>query len=156
MAYSGDPAASAIDAIRFWAQDTGTPALLNDNEIQYLADIAGVDVETDPIEAAALAAERIAAKYVGDVTISADGVSYSGADLQQRYGLLAAALRKQAIRVSGRVPVPFIGGQRRGRQFGIGMHDNPQAHSQTYHPHLDDDRSWLDVPDPDPFYDSRT
>lgn len=156
MSYSGDPSASVIDAIRFWAQDTGTPELLSDDEIDYLATFAGVDAETNPIDAAALVADRIAAKYAGDVSITSDGVSYSGDALQQRYSTLAGALRKQAIRSSGRVPAPFVGGMYRSRQFGIGMDDNPSGQSQTRRRlELDDDRSWLNVPDPDPFYGGR-
>lgn len=150
MSYSGDPSSSVIDAIRFWAQDTGTPELLNDNEIDYLVEFAGVDADEDPLDAAALVAERIAAKFAGEVSVTSDGVSYSGQELQQRYATLAGALRKQAIRTSGRGPVPFIGGLHRHRQFGVGMHDNPQGQSQTYRPTAEDDL-WRSVPDSDPF-----
>jgi hypothetical protein len=133
MAYSGDPTSSPLDAIRFWAQDTGASPLLNDAEIDYLTDFAGVDPEENPIDAAALVADRIAAKYVGDVNINADGVSYSGDQLQSRYSALAKELRRQAGRSSGRESVPYVGGLQDGRQFGIRMHDNPQAGSQQYY-----------------------
>src|SRR3954469_2534047 len=132
MSYSGDPSSSGIDAVRFWAQDTGVPELLGDAEIDCLCAYSGLDPDRNPIDIAALAADRIAAKFAGSVSISADGVNYSGDQLYQKYQTLAKELRQTARDQSGQGAVPFIGGQQTGRQFGVGMHDNPQATTQAY------------------------
>jgi hypothetical protein len=130
MSYGGDPSGSETDAVRFWAQDTGTTELLNDAEYDYLIAYSGLDPNTDPVEIAALAADRIAAKYAGDVSISADGVSYSGDQLYQKFQALAKELRHTARERSGWNAAPFVGGLGRGRQFAIAMHDHPGAPSQ--------------------------
>lgn len=143
MPYSGDPATSPIDEVRFWAQDTGTPPLLSDPEITYLINYYVVDFpdgEASPLLVAALAADRIAAKYVGFVSISADGVNYSGDQLQQRWSTLARNLREseKALRIAG--AGPYVGGILQGEyppigveppEFGVGMHDNPEAADQS-------------------------
>lgn len=140
MAYDGDPSSSEANAVRFWAQDTGTPPLLTDAEIDYL--IAYVDDdEASPVYIAALAADRIASKYVGEINISADGVSYSGDQLQQRYAALATELRRTARRETERFAAPYVGGVKVGEhalagvrepQFGIGMFDNPEGGNQEF------------------------
>jgi hypothetical protein len=143
MPYSGDPATSPIDEVRFWAQDTGTPPLLSDPEITYLINYYVVDFpdgQASPLLVAALAADRIAAKYVGFVNISADGVNYSGDQLQQRWSALAKSLREseKTLRVAG--AGPYVGGILRNQapppgveppEFGIGMNDNPEAMDQS-------------------------
>lgn len=136
MAYSGDPALSGLDAVRFWAQDTGATSLLNDNEIYYVIAFNKLDPLYAPVESAAVVADRIAAKYAGEVSINSDGVSYSGEQLQQKYSELAKELRKTARRIPGQGAGPYIGGQQMGAQFSIGMSDNPEGHSQL------DDQSW--------------
>lgn len=147
MAYSGDPANSEIDAIRFWTQDTGTPELLSDAEIEYLIFFSGLDPEQSPLDIAALAADRIAAKYVGSVSISADGVSYSGDQLYQKYQALAKELRKSVGAIAGWAAGPFVGGLHVGRQFAVGMHDNPGAASQSVYPSTEDQLATLVDPD---------
>jgi hypothetical protein len=140
MAYDGDPAASPLEAVRFWAQDTGTPPLLSDEEINYLFEFID-DPEASPITVAAFAADAIAAKYVGEISISADGVSYSGDQLMTRYQALATQLRKIDARQTARYAAPYVGGVLIGEhalpgvrepQFGIGMFDNPEAGNQEF------------------------
>lgn len=130
MSYSGDPANSGVDAVRFWAQDTGTTGLLNDEEIEYLITFSGLDPVSSPLDIAALAADRIAAKYAGEVSISADGVSYSGDQLYLKYVTLAKELRQSARQMAGWNAQPFVGGLRWGRNLGVGMHDNPTGSRQ--------------------------
>lgn len=141
MTYSGDPASSPLDAIRFWAQDTGTPPLLNDNELNYLITFAAVDPVESPQLAAALACELIASKYVGEVAISADGVSYSGQDLYTKWLQLAKDLRKSELVSLAATSQPYAGGITVGEipdfttkepSFGIGWTDNPEAGDQSY------------------------
>jgi hypothetical protein len=141
MPYSGDPSDSEIDAVRFWAQDTGTPPLLTDAEIQYVIDFYAndPDIVTSPVLVAAVCCDRIASKYVGWVNISADGVSYSGDQLQQRYSTLAAELRKTEKQLLASGAAPYVGGVLVGQypdpavqepNFGIGMNDNPEGYPQ--------------------------
>lgn len=141
MPYSGDPSASDIDAVRFFAQDTGTAPLLSDPEVQYLIDLAGVDATVAPRFIAAQAAELIAARYAGEVSITADGVTYSGDQLQTKYTQLAQNLRDAERRERVNGAFPYVGGVLRGEppspavlppNFGIGMDDNPQAGYQAH------------------------
>jgi hypothetical protein len=140
MPYDGDPAGSEVNAVRFWAQDTGAIPLLTDDEIDYLISYVNDD-QASPVYIAALAADRIASKYVGQVAINADGVSYSGDQLQQRYGALATELRRTARRQTERFAAPYVGGVKMGEaalagvrepQFGIGMFDNPEGGNQEF------------------------
>ena len=142
MPYSGDPSDSEIDAVRFWAQDTGATPFLSDAEIQYIITFyeGDPDITVSPVLIAAAVCDRIASKYVGWVNISADGVTYSGDQLQQRYGALSAELRKTEKRLLETGANPYVGGILRGDypdpgieppEFGIGMHDNPEAHDQS-------------------------
>lgn len=130
MGYGGDPSASGIDAVRFWAQDTGSPELLSDAEYDYLIDFTGLDPDQDPLDIAAYAADRIAAKFAGEVSISADGVNYSGDQLYAKYQALAKELRQTARDRTGQGARPFVGGLGRGRQFALAMHDHPGAPTQ--------------------------
>lgn len=147
MPYSGDPSASDVDAVRFWVQDTGKPSLLTDAEIEYLIAFVGVDASLSPIRVAAVAADRIAAKYAGEVSISADGVNYSGDQLARKYSDLATSLRKQESTIVGAGALPYVGGIQAGESpvsgvnppsFGIGKDDNPEAGYQGFGWNADD------------------
>lgn len=141
MTYSGNPAASGLDAVRFWAQDTGATGLLSDGEITYLIAFTRQDPVVAPIEIAAVVADRIASKYAGEVTISSDGVNYSGEQLQQKYATLAIELRKQAIRLNGLGATPFVGNLGVDANFGIGMDDNPEGYAQSL-PNFGGESTW--------------
>lgn len=138
MSYSGDPATSGLDAVRFWAQDTGATGLLSDTEVEYLITYSGLEPDGEPIEIAAMVADRIAAKYAGEVSINSDGVSYSGDQLQQKYSALAKELRQTHSRIASMGSYPYIGGLHASRNFGVGMHDNPGGHNQVLAPSGDD------------------
>jgi len=91
--YSGDPATSAKDEIRFLIQDTDESIqLLSDEEIEYLLG-TWMTSHDSTVYVAAVAAEIIASKFAGVVNISADGVSINTADLSGRYRELAISLR---------------------------------------------------------------
>lgn len=70
--YSGNPASSSKDAVRFFIQDTAAPWLLQDEEIEYT-----LTIDADPMAAAATCARSIAmsfarlakSKKVGDLSI---------------------------------------------------------------------------------------
>lgn len=127
MPYSGDPSDSTIDAVRFWLNDVSDPPLLTDMEIEYVISFDPF-IADDPLLIAAECAMKLASKYAGQVAITADGVSYSGNQLADKYNQLASTLRTESAQRStrGAVPVPasdcYI-----PRNYRIGMFDNPQA-----------------------------
>lgn len=140
FSYSGDPADSDLDEVRFLLGDTATPSLLTDEEIEYL--IAKLETTySDMTAVASYGAEAIATRYAGEVTISADGVSYSGEQLQDKYCKLASDLRAQYERLQARGAEAYAGGTNVWDlwprdvvplNFGIGMHDNIRAGNQRY------------------------
>jgi len=148
--YSGDPAVSDLDTVRFYLQDTDTSfQLLQDEEIQWLIDEWYPKYDS-LIYVASVGAAVVSRKFTGMVSISADGVSVSTGDIAQRYRDLAEDLREQykASKVGGEVDIDniLIGYAPDPRikplRFGIGMHDNVEAGQQdygglTYDPFLD-------------------
>jgi hypothetical protein len=137
--YSGDPAASELDQVRFYVGDVDRDnQLLSDEEITFLLD-QWRDAKDSPLYVAAVAAETIAGKYVGAIDISADGVSVSQGSLTDRYNTLAASLRDQYKALyEGQGPMtedmaseghdPSI----LPLAFGIGFQDNFYAGKQDY------------------------
>ena len=136
FSYSGDPSFSEVDALRFYLGDTDAENYyLTDEDLQYLYDtyfeqfghILGV---------AAFAAEVIAGKFAREIDISADGVSVSIGQLQQRFNELAQSLRDQyrALNISADFSSltaslaldPTI----ESLSFGRGFMDNPEAGPQ--------------------------
>src|SRR3954452_2408178 len=91
-----DPDAADVDVVRFFLQDTDPNVrLLGDLELQYLID-SWMPVTDSIIDVAAQAAELIATKFAGVVSVNADGVSVNVADISTRYAQRAAALRETA------------------------------------------------------------
>lgn len=138
--YSGDPSSSEVDTVRFYVQDTDESLqLLTDEEIQYLIDEWYTKYESY-IYVAAVAAATITNKFTGQVSISADGVSVSVADLADRYRKLAEDLRStyKAEKAGAELNLDniMVGYEQDPRikplNFGIGMHDNPEAGQQAY------------------------
>lgn len=138
--YSGDPTTTLLDEVRFLVQDVGEGGLwlLTDLEYQYLMDtwLPRYDAIT---YVAAMAAETIAGRFAGAVSISADGVSVNVADLSDRYRALAAQLRMQYD--AGQMGAADIASilvdyepdaSIAPLDFGVGMHDNPSAGRQAY------------------------
>jgi hypothetical protein len=108
--YSGDPASTDKDAVRFYVGDTeAEDPQIGDEEILFLL----VDESGDLIRAAARTAEAIAAKYARQVDKSVGGLSLSAAVRQGHYLELAGQLRSTARTGSGSgggLPVPYAGG----------------------------------------------
>lgn len=103
--YSGNPASSDRDAVRFLVGDTDTTdQQLQDAEIDWLL------VENPNAQmAAAHACEAIAAKYARLVSTSNLSLSVSAGDRQAHYLALAMKLRKQAQDGGAEM---FVGGTR--------------------------------------------
>ena len=142
FSYSGDPADSNLDAVRFYLQDTNADdPLISDEEIEYLL-ASWMPLYDSLYYVAAVAAETIAAKFAREVSYTADGVSISGEQLQVKYNELASSLRDlyraEQVQAGGG---PDVGGILYGEQFdpsikpliwAKGMHDNIRAGQQDY------------------------
>ena len=137
--YSGDPSLSSLDAVRFMLGDIdSTVQLLSNEEINYLL------VGRTPRGAAAEAASSLAARFAREVSFSADGVSVSVEQLQDKYAKLALELRAGDRRDRQR-GYPYGGGYSRADvareqadsdriplHFASHIHDNPSA-GQIHH-----------------------
>ena len=100
--YSGNPAASDLDAVRFWIQDTDVDdPLLQDAEINYLLALEGNVV----LEAASSACDAVAASFSRKATSKSVGdLSLSFADRASEYRMLAVALKGQAAKTNPPTP----------------------------------------------------
>jgi hypothetical protein len=142
--YSGDPATSRRDELRFWLSDTDESLpLLSNIELDYILD-RYYDSTGSIVYTAAVAAEILAGKFATEVSVSADGVSVSTSDLQERFNRLAESLRDQAKAIGGvdegvAVEPILTGLWSVGADpaipplmFGTGMNDNYEAGRQDY------------------------
>ena len=101
--YSGDPAASDADAVRFLIGDTSTTdQQLQDAEIAYL-----LTTEGSVYRAAAQAARSIGAKYARLVDKSVGDLRLSYSQRAASYEKLAASL---VARATTRTATPYAGG----------------------------------------------
>jgi len=132
-----------VDVVRFYVQDTDPGVrLLGDLEIQYLID-EWVPKYDSLVYVAAVAADVIAAKFAGVVSVSADGVSVNVADLYEKYVSLAAQLRQQHkdAQVGAEVDIRNLMWAQQPDwdidplQFGVGMHDSAEAGRQNWGSH---------------------
>lgn len=129
--YSGDPATSLKDRVRWLTGDTRQPEqLATDEEIAW-----ALTQETNAYLAAALVCEAIAARFAREESVSAIGTSHSRGSRAAEYQSRADSLRKRK-RVSKTRPT--AGGIEQSEQdtaaadtslvartFRVGMHDNP-------------------------------
>lgn len=139
----GTPTFGDVDVVRTLLQDTDPRMpLIEDAVIQWHLD-EWMPRYDSPYMVAAQVAERIAAKFAGVVTVSGDGVSVAGSDLQSKYTALATELRathKEAT-IGGEVDIsnlmwdPTIDWSIAPLSFGVGMHDNIEAGRQDYGSH---------------------
>jgi hypothetical protein len=134
-----DADAADVDVVRFWLQDTDPNVrLLGDLELQYLIDV-WMPVTDSIVMVAAQAAEIVATKFAGIVTVAADGVSVNVADISTRYSERAVALRTMAHQVRvGEIDITnLLWGSDWDwsidpLNFGVGFQDNPEAGRQAY------------------------
>lgn len=137
--YTGNPAGSVTDAVRFLVGDTQEDEhFLEDEEIDWLDQIWSA--KNSIYYTASMAAEAIAAKFAREVTTNSDSQTVSTSELQQKYLELAARLMRQheTLLSGGYVDV---GGINAGEQpdhtvlplaFGTGMHDDISGGQQDY------------------------
>lgn len=145
--YSGDPSTSDVDQVRFYLQDNDPAVpLLGDLELQFLVD-EWLPRHDSLVFVAAVAAERVAAKFAGVVSVTADGVAVNVADLSGRYEALAKRLRQahKDLQVGGEVDLtnlmfdPQEDFSIAPLTFGVGKDDNVHAGRQDYGSHR---RGW--------------
>lgn len=130
--YSGDPAASDVDAVRFLVTDTDTAdQLVSDEEILYV-----VGQQGSVKRAAAAIARQLAGQFARKATDKAVGdLRLQWRDRTAQFYDLADRLEAEANRGSG---VPMAGGTSRSRvqsvrdstslldpSFTVGQHDYP-------------------------------
>lgn len=110
--YSGNPASSVRDEVRFLIGDTDENSQqLQDEEIDYIATNAPDTGALYPnVAAAALAASALAARYAKliDKTVGSLSISYS--QKFQQYTSLATSLNTQAGVATKAVGIPQLGG----------------------------------------------
>lgn len=140
FSYSGDPAESTLDAIRFYSQDVdSSDPLITNEEIEFIIS-SWSHVSDNALFLAAVVCDAISSKFAREISFSADGVSVGASELQEKYERLADSLRAQhtAQEISG---IPSAGGMIAGEEFdpsveplvwAKGMHDNVQAGQQNY------------------------
>lgn len=136
--YSGSPATSHRDAIRFYIGDID-PALplLQDEDIDFLVE-KWMPVYNSDILTAAGAAEIIANHFAREVSVSADGVAVNSSELQDKYNLLASNLRDM-YKIE-QIGTPILPGlwditwdpSIKPLRFGVGFTDNFLAGRQDY------------------------
>lgn len=138
--YSGDPSSNNKDEIRFLVGDTDTnDQLIQDEEINFLL-TKWLSVHGTTFYVASIVCETIAAKFAREASYSADGVSVSLSELQDKFKRQAETLRAQhkELFVGG---APDVGGISAYEEqdigiapliFGTGMHDERSAGRQDY------------------------
>lgn len=138
--YSGDPADSNLDAVRFYVQDTDPEdQLISDEEIEFLIAQWG-PIYGSNLWNASMVAEAISAKFAREVSYSADGVSIGVNDLQTKYDALASSLRDQykQFDIGSDADYAYLM-YSNNRDYtikptiwGIGMNDNSRAGDQEF------------------------
>lgn len=150
--YSGDPASSDKDTVRFYTQDTDSAMqMLQDEEIAFLLDqwsgVSGYALFT-----AAVACEVIAGRFAREIDVSADGVSVSAGQLQQRFNDLASSLRDQYKAQYGNNGPDLTSfmfdlspdSSIKPLNFGIGFMDNYLAGQENYGNYSPSNRPYAD------------
>lgn len=138
--YSGNPASSTRDAVRFYCQDVEiNDPFITDEEIDFLI-TSWANVTDHPMFLAAVVCETIAAKFTREISYSADGVSVGSSELQTKFNQLATDLREQ-YKASQVGVGPDVGGILIGETYdetikpltwAKGMHDNLEAGQQDF------------------------
>lgn len=157
--YSGDPADSQLDELRFIIQDTDTGLqLLSDEELGYLIGVWMPKYDSI-IYVGAIAAATIARKFATLIDVSADGVAVSTGSLVDRYTKLATMLvdefKRAGVGAQINIDNVLVGHGTdysiRPLRFAMDMMDNPSAGVQdfggwTYDPFVDVDTNWTASP----------
>jgi hypothetical protein len=139
--YSGDPATSDKDEVRFLMGDTDDDfQLMSDEEIAYVIAKA-LPVYADNWMVASICCDIVANALAREISISADGVSAGADQLMSKFQATAKNLRVMYDRIRGVGGVPIVGGidwfcppdfSVKPLVFGMGFTDNMRAGQQNY------------------------
>ena len=138
-AYSGNPATSDLDQVRFTLQDTDTSfQLLANEEINFL--IAFWMPKYDSLTfVAAVCAEVVSRKFAGIVNVSSDGVSVDTSTLSDRFHTSAIRLRDEyrlgaigVLDLENLMTATEIDYSIAPLRFGVGLHDNRLIGNQDF------------------------
>lgn len=138
--YTGNPKGSPRDAVRLLVGDIdSSDPLLGDDEIEWFI----AEFPESHYWAAAMACETIASHFAREVSVSADGISFSGDQIGRNFFHRAEALRKMH-RNKNRYGLPYVGGiswkerlkadqdsDKIPTHFRSHMHDHPQTGTQS-------------------------
>jgi len=130
--WTGNPAASIIEAIRWEVGDTASAnPKFSDEEVQY-----AYDQEGSVLGAAAHLCEQLSSRYAESINRQLGSLRVDARDMTTSYANKAAALRKSAVKYA----VPYGGGISLSKQelfdadtdiipaqFDVGIHDNKQG-----------------------------
>lgn len=100
--YSGDPASSSRDAVRFWLNDVASPWEFSDQEIDY-----ALTLYPNAVLSAAWLAGRLAMKYAASVDKSVGDLRISNSQKARMYADLQTSLKAQADSTGVTI---FVGG----------------------------------------------
>jgi hypothetical protein len=139
--YSGNPASSALDQVRFWLQDTSPPGLLQDEEITFVLNSkANGNIPLAVAYCMLALAQRFAqeaySQSTGDISTN---LQQRAQYWQERY---YRWIREHGLIIEPE-PIPSVVGLKveelqaelsnpeiKKRNFYFGMHDNPRAGRQ--------------------------
>jgi hypothetical protein len=138
--YSGNPATSALDEVRFWIKDTDTTRQLLSNEEILFVIARQAGAQNSSLWAASVCADNISAMFAGEVGVSADGINVDTGSLSKQYAALASSLRAQFHNDGGATGFDLEtmngdvqdDGTVTPLTFGIGVNDNSRAGLQDY------------------------
>lgn len=121
--YSGNPATSGKDEVRFLIGDTDDASQqLSDEEIQYLLTLHAAQSGYPNYRAASAAATTIAAKHASAMRKTVGSLSLDYGQRYNQYLELAKELDEKALSTSGRsFGGPLLGGG--GEKFLMSDHD---------------------------------
>ena len=124
--YTGDPANSNLDAVRFLVGDTDTAdEQLQDEEINWLLS----ENATNIYSAAIQAAETIAAKYAREMNKRVGQLWIDAAEKFKHYNMLATNLREQRRSIAPTASV-HISNDTTRRMFQLGQFDVTEVGDQ--------------------------
>jgi hypothetical protein len=137
--YSGNPADSDKDAVRFYISDIDVELpLLQDEDIEFLLH-RWMPIYKSVLLTSAVACEIVAGKFARQVSVNADGVSVGISELQTKYDQLAESLRDQYKMEQVGTPIltgvmydPVWDPTIKPTRFGVGFTDNYLAGRQDY------------------------
>ena len=113
--YSGDPASSTKDAVRFYIGDVDTSRpLLSDEEIAFL--LLGTNPVDTPTQAAIQALRILSTKFAREADVTVGEISKSFSQISKAFAERADALEEQ---LALQYAIPYFGGTSRSAKQAL-------------------------------------